>query len=193
MLNHSFTDEQNLQPEHITMSNFTTDAPLQTRRGIEVILLGSAKTGRHSGYLNAWIDLAKPPTKCFYNLIIKKERGSEEYLEAARVHKDNVEQYEAPEPAATYFEAALEQVPSIGQRMDSLAKLLARCQVDAKEEQIYSLLREKIVQATTKQMEKGPKALYTFINTDDLPNLEEDDEEVIPGANSDTTESLEDE
>ena len=158
------------------MATVDESSPLHDRRGQPLRLLGGTLQ-KHKGYTGAWYDIAKPPTKCYYNIIV--EKGGR--LVSCRAKKENCG-VPRGEPQ-TYVEACFQQVPMLEERLDSLTKLLAQCRITSSEE-ITDLFTMSLNRANTLQLNRGSAASYRLIDESALPTVVDDDYDDQYGDNS---------
>lgn len=143
---------------------------LEERKGRPVKLVGGTAT-KHSTYLCAWLDTGKVATTHYYYIIVEKpdpEDPEMTYLDSHRALKINCLNPD-PEPQ-TYIEAAFQQVPQLGQRLASFAKMVAKCRIQRCRE-LSDKIKEYLDRETLNLMKRGSSAEYRIIDTTELPDI----------------------
>ena len=145
-------------------------------RGNPIKLIGT--TGKkYKECVGFWIDLAKAPTRCFYNIIVEyvdPENPDMTYYDEAKAIKHNVTDPDA-EPRI-YIEAAFQQVPALGERLVEFARMCAKCRVSKCRElsdRIGSVLDREVLNLRL----KGSSAEYRIIQASGLSDVVPPDEE----------------
>ena len=150
---------------------------LEDRKGDPISLIG-ASGKKHRDRLGAWMDLGKAPSACFSYIIVEKpdpENPETTHLNSVRASRHNIVDEEPV--ATTYIQAAFQQIPQLGERLDDFARMVAKCRIQKCRE-----LSEKIGGAIDREirhlMLRGSTAEYRLIDTTGLPNvIDPDDEE----------------
>lgn len=148
---------------------------LEDRKGMQIKLVGGTRKV-HKHYLNAWLDNGKAHTRCYYHIIVEKpdpEDPENTYLDSHRALKSNCLQPD-PEPQ-TYIQAAFQQVPELGIRLTSFAKMVAKCRLPRRRE-LSDIIKEHLDREMRNILLMGSSAEYRIIDTSGLPDIVPDDE-----------------
>ena len=129
---------------------------IDQRRGAGIRFVG----GKYIGKLG-WFDTSREATAKSYPVIvnaIKKKDGNIGDV-ATMVRKTSVGD---PDEAAaeSYVGAVLQQHPKITRLMDKLCAKLAMCEIDAQNDLLYKIFKEKYVEAVERQTAKGSDATW---------------------------------
>ena len=169
---HAFGTQIHLQQD-LTMP--VADS-LEDRKGVPINLIGGSEE-KHRGYVGAWMDTGKAPTRCHHHIIVEKpdpENPDDTYLDCFKAIKCNV----VPAAAApqTYIQAAFKQIPQLNARLTAFAKMVAKCRVP-KCRELSNRISEAIDREVHNLMAKGPSAEYRLVDESELPHVVDPNEE----------------
>lgn len=139
---------------------------LSDRKGLPVSLRGGSLK-KHKNYVGAWLDLAKPPTDCFFYVIIEKphpKKANKTWLKSYACGKQYVKE---SNPCISYTQTVMQQVPQLAIRLDALALTAAKCRIKGDDAELHSILATAIDDQTIKLVKQGSNAEYKNIIYDD--------------------------
>lgn len=139
---------------------------LADRKGRPVSLRGGCLQ-KHKSYINAWLDLAKAPTDCYYYVIIEKphpQKPDKTWLKSYACSKHYVKDLN---PGVTYTQCVVKQVPQLAIRLDALALTAAKCRIKPDDTDLHHMLTTSIDGQTKRLVKQGPNAEYKNIDFDD--------------------------
>ncbi len=136
------------------------------KKGNRIRIIG----GSYQKYGSGWMDALKKPTPKMFYIIVDMGDGKEQ---EARVYQSNVEELREPR---NFEEAALQQNPDIEADMNKLARMLAKCGIQANNTKapIHQIFSQKLKKANDLQVAAGHKATWRTVEWNEIEIADED-------------------